>query len=179
MWGKHGVRSAGSKPLEPPPLRSCPLRPQHFAAGTVPTHGTEGLEGHGMGKGNILVLFGNTKEMALRATERPKTLPRRGAGLEESVVFPPALLPSWDSRSPGYRGRHILLINGIIISLPLLVPASLCPLHPLSARGCLLVKSSLAAALYSLAASYGVTLGCCAVRGMCWVVRNLYKRIKT
>lgn len=78
-----------------------------------------------MGKGNTLVLFGNTKEVALRATERPKTLPRRGAGLEESVVFPPALLPSWDSRSPGYRGRHILLINGIIISLPLLVPASL------------------------------------------------------
>lgn len=95
------------------------------------------------------------------------------------MVFPPTLLPSWDLRSLGYRGRHILQLNGMIISLPLPVPASLRPPHSLSARGCLLVKSSLAAALYFFAESYWVTLGCCVIRDMCWVVRNLYKRIKT
>lgn len=82
MWGRPRVRSAGSKPFEPPPLRARPLRPQPFAAGTVPTHRTEGLEGHGVGRGNILVfLSGNTKEMALRATEHPRSDPGGEWGL--------------------------------------------------------------------------------------------------
>lgn len=54
----------------------------------------------------MFLFWKRTEEVALRATELPKERGRRGAGLEESAVSPPALFPLLGIRDPEGPGAE-------------------------------------------------------------------------
>lgn len=68
--GEAAGQGRGVGAIRASPSAGLPFTASAFPCGTVPSHRTEGLEGYRLGKGNILVLlFGNTEEMALGDTE--------------------------------------------------------------------------------------------------------------
>lgn len=138
--------SAASRPLQPPP-RACPSRPRRFQP---PASAPGGLRDAGGRISRVEKCRGSShwkwaNGMALEATEPLKRPPRLAGGERGLLILP--FLPCSDHLSRGSRGRQIPRNEGN--RSPCAAP-SLHPLHPLSGRRRLLVKSSLVLLSYKL-----------------------------